>query len=104
MSSQRNQNKHMQESKPSIDISIRKGKSPYSKWWKSTNSKKANHKDEETKNKQKSINRLSQRRTWDQTEGLVPIKCVTCKKVSKQICIMKKMLQETDSVPSASNA
>jgi len=99
MSSQRDQNQHDQKTIPSMDIPVRRGKSRYSKW-KSTDSKEdTSLKDDNAKHEEENF--ILSYRNQHLNEAKFPIKLIICNKLKKQISNMKMMLQDMESVSSA---
>ena len=95
MAPQNHQNQDNIKSKNSTGIPLRRGKSCYSEW-KSTNTVDANGIIGHTKTNQENMNRFYE--TRDLNLSTLPITEVICNQVSP----IKKMLQEMDSVSSAS--
>jgi len=95
MAPQNHQNQDKIKSKNSTGIPLRRGKSRYSEW-KSTNTVDVNGMIDHTKTNQENIIRLYE--TQDINNSTLPITEVICNQVSP----IKKMLQEMDSVSSAS--
>ena len=89
------QNQGKIKSKNSTGIPLRRGKSCYSEW-KSTNAVDVNGIIGHTKTNQENTNRLYESR--DINRSTLPVTEVICNQVSP----IKKMLQEMDSVSSAS--
>jgi len=95
MTPQNHQNQDKIKSKNSTGIPLRRGKSCYSDW-KSTNTVDANGIIDHTKTNQENMNRFYE--TRDINLSTLPVTEVICNQVSP----IKKMLQEMDSVSSAS--
>jgi len=99
MSSQIDQNQHDQNTSPSMDILVRRGKSRYSKWKSTDSTEDTSLKDDNTKNEEESF--ILSYRNQHQNEAKVPIKLIICNKLKKQIYNIKMLLQDMDSVSSA---